>query len=97
MNVCNEVVFKDDMINSTRAMRIPEPVTLVKVVSYPYGDVEGAQDALVGVSSLPGYVFGYVDEKERRTVSFHADTSPNDPLLPRSGMTRVQTREPMSS
>jgi hypothetical protein len=97
MDVCNEVTFKDDVSNKpAAAARIPEPVTLVKVVSYPYEDVGGAEDALVGISSLTGYVFGYVDEKERRTVSFHVDTSPNDALPPRSGMTRVQTRQPMS-
>jgi hypothetical protein len=96
MDVGNAVEFADDVTRATLAARIPEPETLLKLVSAPYDDVGGAQDALTAVSAIPGYKFGYVDEKERRTVTFHVDTSPANALPPRSGIARVETRAPMS-
>ncbi|WP_432263359.1 hypothetical protein [Cupriavidus sp. TMH.W2] len=70
--------------------------TLIKIVSPRYDDIGSAQDALAGVSAIPGYVFGYIDEKERRTITFHEDTAPNQELPSSHGMTRVHGRRPMS-
>ncbi|AET95299.1 hypothetical protein BYI23_E001380 (plasmid) [Burkholderia sp. YI23] len=81
--------------NAAPMATMKDAVTLIKVVSAPYDDSGGAQDALAGISSLGGYVFGFVDEKEKRTVSFHEDSSPESELPTRHGMTRVLTRSPM--
>lgn len=49
------------------------------------GDVhptlEEAQDGLHGLSHIPGFVFGYVDEKDNRPVAFFKDAYPNDNIL----------------
>ena len=37
---------------------------------------EEAQDALFGLSHLPGFVMGYIDEKENRPVVFFLDVPP---------------------
>jgi len=44
-------------------------ISLIQQTSSPYESAEHAQDALRGVSRLPGYEYGYVDGN--RTVSFH--------------------------
>ena len=41
-----------------------------------------AQDHLHGLSHLPGFVFGYVDEKENQPVGFFLDGHPHCPLQP---------------
>jgi hypothetical protein len=59
------------------------------MVSDPYDTVDEAQDVLTTVSALAGFVFGYVDEELRRTVTFHEDQFPNHPLPDDEGMSRV--------
>lgn len=44
---------------------------LLKQVGHKHEDNGEAQDALAGISGLPGFVFGYVDDKENRCVTFH--------------------------
>jgi len=44
---------------------------LLKQVGPKHDDKGHAQDALAGIAVVPGFVFGYVDEKENRCVSFH--------------------------
>ncbi len=44
--------------------------------------VEDAQDHLDGLSHMPGFVFGYVDEKENRPVGFFLDAYPHSQLQP---------------
>lgn len=79
-------------MNTQRTRRFVTDLSLIRVGSSQYDSVEAATDALAGVSSLPGYVFGYIDAKERRTVTFHADTAPNSPVPTNKGMTRVSAR-----
>jgi hypothetical protein len=44
--------------------------------------LEDAQDQLHGLSHMPGFVFGYVDDKENRVVAFFLDTYPDSALVP---------------
>lgn len=54
---------------------------LLKQVGPKCNTVEEAEDALAGISVLPWFVFGYVNEKENRCVSFHeVDYNPGDKL-----------------
>lgn len=49
---------------------------------------EEAQDVLAGLKALPGFVAGYIDEKECRVVSFHEDAQPSSTLC--AGQSRVE-------
>jgi len=57
-----------------------EAKKVLKVKSYPYPTEEDANDALHGVASVPGYLFGYVDFSQKRTISFHEQTHADGPL-----------------
>ncbi len=41
-----------------------------------------AEDALAGIRTLPGFLFGYVNSLagEHRVISFHVDAAPDSPL-----------------
>lgn len=41
--------------------------------------LEDASDSLAGLSHINGFLFGYVDEKENRTVTFFTDAFPENP------------------
>ncbi len=51
--------------------RYPRSQSLIQSISDRYRSVDDARDALTTISALAGFVFGYVDDRERRTVSFH--------------------------
>ena len=44
---------------------------LLKQIGPKHDDIGQAQDALAGIAEVPGFVFGYVDGKEARCVTFH--------------------------
>lgn len=46
-----------------------------------------AQDVLAGLKAVPGFLAGYIDEKEYRVVSFHEDAQPSSTLC--AGQKRV--------
>lgn len=41
---------------------------------------DAANDMMNGLKAIPGFVAGYIDTKEFRVVSFHADSHPSSPL-----------------
>lgn len=43
----------------------------IKQLGPKCASVGEAQDCLAGTATLPGFLFGYVDEKEMRCVTFH--------------------------
>jgi hypothetical protein len=45
-----------------------------------HDNVEQAQDALSGLSHMPGFVMGYVDESDNRPVMFFMDFHPGQVL-----------------
>lgn len=53
---------------------------VIKQVGQAHVDVGTAEDSLAGIAVLPGFIFGYVDEKEIRCVSFHQDPTPGTAL-----------------
>lgn len=94
----NKLIAKDyleavqearDLVKSMKsADRYPGAQSLVQAVSERYPTVDDARDALTTIGASTGFVFGYVDEHHRRTVTFHvADTSATD--LPGKGLLRV--------
>lgn len=58
----------------TNNPRHMESKSLVRRRSDTYATPDAAKDALATVRSVPGFVFGYVDEEEMRIVSFHAES-----------------------
>jgi hypothetical protein len=45
--------------------------SIVKMTSFKYDSTEEARRALDLASRLSGYVFGYVDEENSQTVTYH--------------------------
>lgn len=44
---------------------------LLKQVGAAHAEIGDAQDNFAAVKVIPGFVFGYIDAKENRVVSFH--------------------------
>lgn len=55
---------------------------VIEQKSQKHESPEEAGDALAGLSHMPGFVFGYVDEKECRVVMFFKDAQPGQTLMP---------------
>ena len=78
-----------EVASDQREPRHPGAHTLVRMHSGKCDSAEAAQDVLAEISALAGFVFGYVDEKGIRTVSFHRDVMPDHVFASGSGMSRV--------
>lgn len=66
----------------------------IKMRGSPHPTLGEAQDGLAGVRTIPGFLFGYVDEKQNRVISFHADTHPSSPVVKGQERVTVAFMEP---
>jgi hypothetical protein len=60
----------------------------IMMVSDPIAKIDEAAAALVEAAMIEGYLWGYVDLKQNRVVTFYTDPNP-DTVLTARGMKRV--------
>lgn len=63
-------------------------VKAIMVSSQAAATSEEAADVLAGLSVVPGFITGYVDNKTKKAVTFHTDGHPEQALV--RGQKRVE-------
>jgi hypothetical protein len=64
---------------------------VIKNKSYWNPTEDHAEDVLAGISLIDGFLFGYINPKDWRVISFHVDSHVDLPLS--KGQTRVEMLE----
>lgn len=67
----------------------------IRQLNDKHDSVEAAQDHLAGLKHIPGFLMGYVDEKEKRAVTYHVDVMPESPLPLHRSQKRVELAFPV--
>ena len=65
---------------------------VIMMKGHSHASSNDAQDTMAGTRSIPGFIAGYIDNKEHRVISFHIDTHPEMALKP--SQQRVQLTMP---